>query len=248
MAAIDTQYVPAITDSRRLAQARVEAVADRLGTPADASWFLLSFLALRVGPLRRIPEWFQSSAAGCMAGHPDVAVDLFETARLERSQQLVLLEDLVELRLRTPGVDFGALIRRPFEPRIEQHLRVRKLVPTGSVPIVVLAIDLELTLLERDGGAVLLDACRSMLGPVGCEFLRLRQRAAERRIHTRLSQLRGVLDEPSKHSAGSWAGSWATIASKVLLSYVDTLDACADRRARRASAPHASPQRPACVW
>jgi len=223
MARIDTQYLPTVMDSRRVALARVEVIAARLRTPTDASGFLLAFLALRVGPLRRVPEWLQASAEGCMAAHPGVAVDLFETARLERNQQLVLLEDLVELRVCTPGIDFRALIREPFDPRIEQHLRVRKLVPTGLVPAIVLAIDLELSLLERDGGAVLLDACG---GAVGCAFLRLRQASAERRVRARLRQLRAILDEQPIYSATSWA----KIASRVLLSYVDSLEACATAR------------------
>jgi hypothetical protein len=243
MARIDSQYLPAITDARQLALTRIESISDGLRTPADASWFLLSYLALRVGPLRRVPEWLQATAAACMVAQPGVAVDLFETAKLERSQQLVLLEDLIELRLRTPDVDFRALTRQPFDPRIEQHLRVRKLVPTASVPTIVLAIDLELSLLERDGGAVLLDACRRSLGAVGSRFLGLRQRSAEQRIHARCSQLRTVLDQQPSNAPPSWAA----IAGQVLLTYVDTLDACAARR----PTPHSTsppPHRHACAW
>jgi hypothetical protein len=239
MALVDTRYVPSIADSRRLALARLELITDRLRTPTDASRFLLWFFALRVGPLRQIPEWLQSSAEACMGAQPGVAVDLFETAKLERGHQLVMLEDLVAVLQRAPGVDFRALIRAPFDPRIEQHLRIRKLVPIASVPAIVLAIDLELALLDRDGGELLLDACARTLGSLGSRFLRLRQQDANRRIDARMRQLRAILDEPQA------ATSWAKIASRVLLSYVGVLDAGAARR----SAPHSGPpDGPASRW
>lgn len=226
MARIDSQYLPAIEDARQLALARMVSLCEQLRTRADAQRFLLAHAALRVGPLRHVPEWLQATAEACMVVHPGVAIDLFETARLERSHQLVLLEDLIELRSCTPEVDFRALTRAPFDARIEQHLRIRKLVPTASVPTIVLAIDLELSLLERDGNALLLDACARSLGSLGSAFLRLRQRSAEQRIHARCSQLRTVLDRQPSNAPRSWA----SIASQVLLSYVDALHACAARR------------------
>ena len=95
---LDTHYVPAVADSRRLALARIEAIAGRLRTKAQANRFLLSLFALRVGPLRSIPDWLQTSAEGCKDGYPAIAADLFETAKLERNQQMLLLEDLVRVR------------------------------------------------------------------------------------------------------------------------------------------------------
>jgi hypothetical protein len=197
-------------------------MASRLRTPADVNRFLISLFALRIGPLRRIPEWLQASAEGCVDSYPAIAVDLFETAKLERSHKRVLLEDLVGVLRAMPGIDFRAMIRGPFDPRVVHHLRLRNLVPIGLVPAIVLAIDLELALLDRDGGAVLLDACQR--AGIGCDFLRLRQRSAERRIHVRMNQLRTVLQPED-----DVANSWATIASDVLLSYVDVLDGCAGR-------------------
>ena len=224
MNCVDTMYLPAVRSSRCVAARRARLIANRLYTPTGTLSFLLNFLGMRVGPLHLIPEWLQTSADACAADHPAIAAELREAAELELRHQRVLNEDLREIYKHLGGLD----LVQPLDPRIDRHSQLRGLVPTRSEPLLVLAIDLELAELDRELGPALLHACRRSLGPLldGCRFIRARIEDTDHRIQARLARLDAVLEcYPQR------AHSWAVVATNVTQSYLEALEACADRAA-----------------
>jgi hypothetical protein len=218
-------YLPAVSASRSLASRRVGDIAFQLDTPAHTLGFLLSFLAVRIGPLQSIPAWLRLSAGLVEREHPEIAQDLREAAELERLHRRALIEDLAELSLLVDGVDTHELIRRPFDPRIERHSKIRALVPTRTDPLVALAIDLELAALGQELGPALIAAGRRALGPGirARRFIHIRTEETARRIQARVARLEPLLAEHPERAAG-----WARVAVEVTQSYLDTLDACVE--------------------
>ncbi|KIG15922.1 hypothetical protein DB30_05113 [Enhygromyxa salina] len=238
---VDTKYLPAVIESRRLAAARAKMIADRLHTPTGTLSFLLNYLSMRIGPLRPIPDWLDTSAEACEADHPAIAAELRDAAELELLHQRALNEDLREIYKHLGGLE----VQQPLDPRIDRHSRLRGLVPTRSEPLLVLAIDLELAELDRVLGPALLVACRRSLGPLldACRFIRARIEDTNPRIHARHARLCAVLE-----SYPHRALSWAVVATNVTQSYLEALEACADQAAaRRPSGPRTSWSRPSCT-
>lgn len=233
---VDTIYLPAVMPSRDLAARRAARIADRLYTPTGTLSFLLNFLGMRVGPLHLIPAWLQTSADECQVDHPAIAAELRDAAELELRHQAALNEDLREIYKHLGSLD----LQRPLDPRIDRHSKLRGLVPTRSEPLLVLAIDLELAELDRELGPALLHASRRSLGPLldGCRFIRARIEDTDHRIEARLARLAAVLE-----SYPHRARSWATVATNVTQSYLEALEACADR-----SAAAFTPSGPKTSW
>lgn len=239
---VDTIYLPAVTSSRRLATRRAMTIADRLHTPTGTLSFLLNFLGMRIGPLQPIPDWLQTSADACEHDHPAIADKLRDAAELDLLHQRALNDDLREIYKHLGRLD----LQQPLDPRIDRHSRLRGLVPTRTEPLLVLAIDLELAELDRVLGPALLHACRRSLGPLldACRFIRARIEDTDPRIQARLGRLTAVLE-----SYPHRAHSWAIVATQVAQSYLEALEACADRAASLAapSGPGTSWSRPSCT-
>lgn len=243
---VDTHYLPFVSASRGRICEQSEALVEELATPRDALGFMLTFLALRIGPLGPIPHWLRTSAEKLEATHPEIAEALVATAEFEqRHRRETLLEDLIGVRRRWGAIDLCALIRQPFDARIERHARLRELVPTTSEPLVVLAVDLELAEFGRVFGPALIDASRRVLGPGGDDCLRFvcaRSSTAEARVHARLAQLDGVLAQyPTRGRA------WAKVASDVTESYIDALVAGLEHARTLGSQPRRSALALACA-
>lgn len=234
---VDTIYLPAVLSSRRLTCARAQKITNRLHTPTGTLSFLLNYLGMRVGPLRAIPDWLQTSADACEAEHPVIAAELREAAELELLHQRALNEDLREVYKHLGGLD----LQQPLDPRIDRHSRLRGLVPTRCEPLLVLAVDLELAELDRELGPSLLRACRGSLGPLldGCRFIRARIEDSAPRVQARLAWLAVLLESDPQRAL-----SWAIVATTVTHSYLEVLEACADEAAMLRT----SWARPSCVY
>jgi hypothetical protein len=199
----DSGYLPTVQSSRALASVRIDRLVDRLSTAELTQAFLLRFLGLRVGPLQAIPLWLEVCAQACDAKHPQVADGLRAEAQIERRHHLLLLEDLRELFDLVGSPRAQALLSDTDDPRIARHSAIRGLVPTRSEPLVVIGIDLELALLGRELGPLLLEVCRKRLSPGvdACRFIRARTENAEQRTP------RGSLASPACCDSTARAGT-----------------------------------------
>jgi hypothetical protein len=237
---VETKYLPAVIGSRRDAASRAHSLAARLNTPTATLGFLLNFLGMRIGPLRPIPDWLETSARACETDHRAIAEELRDAAELELLHQRALEQDLREIYKHLGGLD----VPLPIDPRIDRHSRLRGLVPARQEPLLVLAIDLELAELDRVLGPALLHACRRSLGPMldACRFIRARIEDTDPRIQTRLARLSVVLE-----SYPDRAVSWALVATRVTHSYLGALEACADQATTSGpSGPRTNWSRPSC--
>lgn len=221
---VESGYLSITGASRHQTGERAAQLADRLRTPGQSLAFMRAFLELREGPLRRIPHWLRISSKYC--SDADSARDLREIAELEQSLRGALATDLRELRC---YFDEPAFVHR--DRRVDEHMRLRRLVPARQEPAIVLAIDLELAYLDRALGATVFHAYQRKLGTneSGRRFMQARATGSTARIVAREARLAQVLGQRSNSLR---ARSWAQLAARMAHSYMGAVEACVELERR----------------
>ena len=252
----DSVYLPIVRPIRARTRAKIDTLVRELDNREELLGWLLAAFSLRFGHLKGIPDWLRmSSEALARSVHHTISQELCRLAAVEEQHTRLLLDDLVEVYRQFRGPKLRELLRvedlhrlgsrktvaelaashRPFEVQLIKHLQLRQLTPTTQLPLLTVAIDLELAIFDGRLCRPIVEACDTQLGSIdACRYFCARLEQAGARRDRDEGMLRRVIVGPQQ------AESWAKISSALMSSYVKVLEACVDEGRRLA--PHARAQ------